>query len=68
MKVALTVITLVLSCHCCFVSSAGMLRIELFNGKQKCIGQDFDEGDLAVFNIGAYSSAGESVLDVTVRE
>jgi hypothetical protein len=45
-----------------------MLRIELFNGKQKCIGQDFDEGDLAVFNIGAYSSAGESVLDVTVRE
>lgn len=40
--------------------------MELFNGKKKCIGQDFDEGDLAVFNIGAYSSAGESSVTVTV--
>jgi hypothetical protein len=52
------------------VSPTSTLRMDLFNGEEKCIGQDFDIGDKVVFKIGASSKSdhGHSqTLRVTVR-
>lgn len=66
MKAAFILFLLTLSYQCSFISSVGTLRMELLSGKKKCIGQDFDKGDAATFLIGAFSSAMEGHLSVTV--
>lgn len=49
-------------------SSSGTLRIELLRGQRKCIGQDFDEGDEAVFRITAFNNIMEGSVSVKVRD
>ena len=70
MKTALAFLLLSVSSQYSSGSSANTLRIELFDGKRKCVGQDLAEGTLAVFKIGAYSSSAEGhsqALLVTVK-
>mmetsp|Transcript_3118 Transcript_3118/g.3264 ORF Transcript_3118/g.3264 Transcript_3118/m.3264 type:complete len:225 (+) Transcript_3118:105-779(+) len=52
-------------------SPTSTLRMDLFNGEEQCIGQDFDEGDEIIFKIGASSKSdhGHSqTLRVTVSD
>ena len=69
MRAALVFLLLSASNQYCSAEIASTLRIEVYDGKEKCIGQDFDEGDQAVFKIGAYTAKNEGhshSLSVTV--
>ena len=70
MRTALAFLLLSISSPYSSGSSANTLRIELFDGKSKCVGQDLAEGNIAIFKIGAYSSSTEGhsqALLVTVK-
>jgi hypothetical protein len=57
MKLILVLFLLSLTCQHNVASSSSLLRMELFNGEEKCIGQDFDLGDEAIFKVGGFSSS-----------
>jgi hypothetical protein len=67
MKAAILILLSVITTNFNPVSSSGTLRIELLRGQRKCIGQDFDEGDEAVFRISAFNDIMEGSVSVKVR-
>ena len=67
MKVAILIFLSVIANNFSPSSSSGTLRIELLRGQRKCIGQDFDEGDEAIFRISAFNHIMEGSVSVKVR-